>query len=94
MEEYVHLLSWDLRIGGHEAKEEGMKGCGEWRRTFQAEETAGEGERSGVWGRCGWVGPVDRSAGFRAALEQPLVLRIRGWVPSHWNRRREKRRQK
>lgn len=50
----------------------GMKGCGDWRRMFQAEETAGVkvwGVRRLWKGRAPWTG-----AGFRAALEQPLVL--------------------
>lgn len=67
-----------------------MKGCGEWRRTFQAEETAGpEGLECGG-AADGW-GPLDKCRLPGQPWSSPVGLRIRGWVPSHWNRReREK----
>lgn len=67
----------------------GMKGCGEWRRTFQAEETAG----AKVWsvGRLRMGGAPWTGCRLQGSPGAAVGLRIRGWVPSHWNRReREK----
>ena len=66
----------------------GMKGCGEWRITFQAEDTA---EAKG-WsvGRLRTGGAPRTGAAFRAALEQPLVLESEDGSPLTGTGGREK----
>lgn len=67
----------------------GMKGCGEWRRTFQAKDTA---EAKGWSVAKLRTGGDPRTGGrLQGSPGAAVGLRIRGRVPSHWNQReREK----
>lgn len=66
-----------------------MKGCGEWRRTFQAKDTAEAKDWSVVKLRTG--GDPRTGGRLQGSPGAAVGLRIRGRVPSHWNQReREK----